>query len=496
LTPKPRNLFSRINRIIAAIIAGIMIFVVVGGYRYYSKVFLATETTDGSDVQTAVAQRGDLVLSASGTGTLIANSDATFGFETSGQVTDVYVKVGDQVEAGQVLAQLDSTLVQMNYVEAQQALQELYSAASIATIQQEIATAQDTEFYAHEWLKYLLSPEVIEAEENVAIAEQKLAEAQAEAKANPSDVADQNAKEKESAVTFLNEKLTQARAYYENEYLPANFGQYENVGSRRHPKQVLVTYIDPQTGEELPEIDGPSTDDIAIARNNYAQAQEIVKQGETFLEVLKAGVIPEGATGEKLNTLYGAQFALKKAKSALDATQLIAPTRGTVTSIDINVGEQGNISSAITISQLNQPYQLDTYIDGTDWSMAKIGNKVNVTFDLLPDTTFPGTVTLVYPELDSSSNSPLAHILVQLDKSISQNLPTGTGATVEVIGGEANNAILVPANAIHKTSNGGYAVYIIQNGRQVEQPVEIGLQGTAYVEIKSGPQAGTAVVTK
>jgi len=40
------------------------------------------------------------------------------------------------------LAQLDHTLAQMKYTEAQQALQELYSAASIATVEQEIATAQ------------------------------------------------------------------------------------------------------------------------------------------------------------------------------------------------------------------------------------------------------------------------------------------------------------------------------------------------------------------
>jgi len=181
LTPKPRTFFLVITRKITWIITAIVILAAVGGTTYYSKVFLATETKTGSEVQTTVAQRGDLVLSASGTGTLIANSDATFGFETSGQVTNVYVKVGDQVAAGQVLAQLDNTLAQMKYVEAQQTLQELHSAASIATIQQEIATAQDTEFYAHEWLEYLLSPEVIEAEENLAIAEQKLAEAQAEA---------------------------------------------------------------------------------------------------------------------------------------------------------------------------------------------------------------------------------------------------------------------------------------------------------------------------
>src|SRR5206468_985815 len=110
-------------------------------------------------------------------------------FKTSGPITQVHVKIGDQVEAGQVLAQLDDTLLQMKYAEAQQSLQELYSAASIATTEKEIATAQDTEFQARTWLSYLISPDVVDAEENLATAQQKLTDAQTEAKTNPSDAA-------------------------------------------------------------------------------------------------------------------------------------------------------------------------------------------------------------------------------------------------------------------------------------------------------------------
>jgi len=139
---------------------------------------------------------------------------------------------------------------------------------------------------------------------------------------------------------------------------------------------------------------------------------------------------------------------------------------------------------------------VDAYIDQSDWGVAKVGNKVNVTFNLLTNQTFPGTVTTVYPELVSSNNSSLVHILVQLDQSISQDLPAGTGASVAVVGGEANNVVLVPVNAIHKTESGKYAVTVIQNGKQSEQEVEIGLQNETYAEIKSGLEAGAIVVAK
>lgn len=473
-----------------------VVALVSAGYIYYSNVFLATRSTAGtSTTQTAVAQRGNLIVSASGTGTLIANSDATFGFGTSGQVSSVNVKVGEEVQAGQVLAELDSTLAQMDYTEAQQNLQELYSAASIATVEKEIATAQDTEYYAHEWLKYLLSPEVVEAEENLTIAQQKLADARAEAQANPSDAANQAVKEKEQAIAYLQDKLTQAQQYYENTYLPETFGVYENVGSRRHPKQALATYIDPKTGEELPEIDAPSADDLATARNNLAQAQQTIKDDQAYLEILKSGSIPEGATGSKLTTLYEAQLAVDNAKAALDKNLLIAPISGTVTALSVSVGQQVDTSTVITISQLGQPYLLDAYIDESDWSTAQIGNKVTITFDLLPEKTFPGTVTLVYPELDPSFEAALVHLRVQLDQSLSQDLPAGTGVSLTILGDEARNVVMIPVGALHE-SNGVHYVNVMQGGQKVKRTVEIGLKNDTYVEVKSGLEAGESVVTK
>ncbi|MGZ8874167.1 MAG: efflux RND transporter periplasmic adaptor subunit [Anaerolineales bacterium] len=485
----------RIKGNVILIIIVIALLITAGWYYYYQD-NASTQSASSAEVLTEVVRRGDLTLSASGTGILIAQTDASFGFETNGQVTHVYVKVGDEVEAGRVLAQLDNNLAQMEYVEAQHDLEELYSAASIATVQKEIATAQDSEFYAREWLEYLLSPDVIEAEENLAIAEQRLAEALAEASANPSNAATQAVKEKEQAVAYLKDKLTQAQAYYETTYLPETFGVYENVGSRRHPKEVLVTEIDLLTGEEVPEIDEPSAADLTTARNNYAQAQETVREGELYLEALSTGVIPDGGTGEKLTTLYEAQVALESAQSALESTQLVAPVRGTITSLDLSIGEQVDTSAVITISQLNQPYTLEVYLDETDWDKAQVGNQVNVTFDLLPEQTYPGTVTLIYPELSESFESSLVHLVVQLDQSLSQDLPAGTGATVDVVGGEAQGVVLVPVEAIQKTEDGKTVVTVVQNGGQSEREVELGLQNETYVEVKSGLEAGEMVVTE
>src|SRR5689334_18148100 len=235
-------------------IASILItLIAVAGYYYFKVKTSSQAITSDSAAQTAIARRGNLVLSASGTGTLVAQTNATFGFKTSGQITKINVKVGDHIEAGQVLAQLDDTLVQMKYVEAQQTLQELFSAASISNVQQQVATAQDTEAAARAWLTYLFSPTVIDAEDNLTNAEQKLSDAQAQAKANPSDAANKQIQDSQATVTYLKTKLDQAWTYYTDVYGPETFTEYKTVIKGRHRIQVVVTYADPVTGKELPD---------------------------------------------------------------------------------------------------------------------------------------------------------------------------------------------------------------------------------------------------
>ena len=110
--------------------------------------------------------------------------------------------------------------------------------------------------------------------------------------------------------------------------------------------------------------------------------------------------------------------ALETAEYNLNATKLIAPFSGTVTALNINVGDLASGSSAITISNIDQPYALNAYLDAKDWGQVKVGYAVDVTFDILPDQVFKGTVTNVYPTLDTtSSNSALVHITARLNDS-------------------------------------------------------------------------------
>ena len=116
-----------------------------------------------------------------------------------------------------------------------------------------------------------------------------------------------------------------------------------------------------------------------------------------------------------MTSLTEAKLALDSAQADLDGTELVAPVSGTITSISLNAGEEIGTSSVVTISNLNQPYALDVYLDETDWDKAKVGFEASVTFDLLPDESYSARVVQVYPVLDNSSGTSMVHILVELD---------------------------------------------------------------------------------
>ena len=87
-----------------------------------------TTTAEETTLQTARATVGDLLLYANGTGTVMPAEVSSFGFNSSGQVREIYVKIGNQVEAGDVLAQLDDTDAQIQLAKAQEAMSALTSA--------------------------------------------------------------------------------------------------------------------------------------------------------------------------------------------------------------------------------------------------------------------------------------------------------------------------------------------------------------------------------
>ena len=465
-------------------IALVALFVLAagGGYAYYQFAYLPAQTTSTeSELQTATVRTGDLVIYASGTGTLIASNEVDLAFETGGEVTEVLVEVGDVVQAGDLLAQVDDTSAQIALTQAKRTLLELTSANAIATAQEAMAAAQTTMQEALDHLEYVVSPQVLHWEEEVAAAEKAVVEAQAALDADPNNKDIQQAlKDAQDYLTRAKSNLGSAQAAYETDYLPTNF---------------TVKTVDQTTHRIAKYVAAPTEAEILEARAAYAAAQAALEEAKWLYSALTGGEVPENATGSGLTELEQARTEVESAQNSLDGTRLVAPISGTMMSLDLSVGDTvGSSTTIVTIADLTQP-RLEVFLDESDWPNVRVGYETEVIFDILPDNTYTGKVIQVDPGLYTSNNTSVVRAIVTLDEvGDAFNLPLGTTASVDVIGGRAENAVLVPIEALHQAGD-QYTVFVLENGELKLRVVQIGIQDLLYAEVISGLEAGEVVST-
>jgi len=119
-----------------------------------------------SQYQMATIGRGDLTATVGATGTVRARQTATLVWQANGTVDDVNVQIGDQVNAGEVLATLlksslpqNIILAEAELVSAQQALEELLgSDTDRAQAWITLRAAQDAFEKAYDYRQYLNYP--------------------------------------------------------------------------------------------------------------------------------------------------------------------------------------------------------------------------------------------------------------------------------------------------------------------------------------------------
>ena len=439
--------------------------VVGGGYLYYR----STQTTENISsepvLQTTKVRQGDLVLVATGTGTVIPIAELDFGFSTGGQVTQVLVSLGEEVQSGQILATVDSTSQELKLTQARSDLLELTSPLALANAWQSVIQAQENLEDAQN-IRYNLNYEVKQtaienAYADVVLAKTKLDKAQE----NYDKVSDLSVDDSRRANAYAS--LYDAQAAYDSTY--RNWDYYNNYSV---------------TPAEIEAADA----DVALAQAKLTEAQHL-------LAALRGDEVPVDATGSGLVKLKQAQLSVTSAQDDLDATELTAPIAGTIMTIKAQIGQSVGSGTVMTIADLNQPY-LEIFLDQSDWDKIEVGYDVEVIFDAFPDKLFTGHIVLVEPGLVSIANTLVVKGYVLLDTSSEiVELPVGLDAAVDVIGGRAEGAILVPIEALHESSPGVYTLFVMENGTPKLRMVEIGIKDIYYAEVLSGLEVGEIVTT-
>jgi HlyD family secretion protein len=458
----------------------IIIFVIIaaaaGGYYYYRQSTTTAEAASSTPLQTSTVKRGNLVISANGTGSVISENEVQLGSEIGGVLAQMNVAVGDEVKSGDVLAVIQPS-------------------DSDATIQSKLTSAKLDVLQAQKNLDDLNSTTTNEV--TLATAQSNLAQKQL------------NLIDTQTTLTELtNKRATMHGTRCDDDTIADYQDVYDRALSRWERSAHLTTsqeYQQLQTAAANLNwcSSAYSQAELDAADAEISNTQASIQLTQSQIAELQAQ-LSDLATGPDSLDVSIAQAKLDNAQAQLEVVEqesisstITAPFDGTILSISNSVGDTVGTTKFITMADLSQPY-LEVLLDETDLNNVGIGYQVSVTFDALPNQTFGGSVVAINPSLSNAFNVTAIQSTVKLDTSSfskPQNLPIGLSATVEVISDQAQNVLLIPVEALHEISDGTYGVFVMENGTPTFKTVEVGLMDYTYAEIKSGLNEGDVVTT-
>lgn len=231
------------------------------------------------------------------------------------------------------------------------------------------------------------------------------------------------------------------------------------------------------------------------SQEQVKNAEDQLKTQQEQLKLKKAGPTAAAIAVAQAQVAQ-ATAASKVIEAQLSNLQIVAPIDGTITQINVSLGEQSTSANPAIQLQSNAKFEINADIAETDIDKIKIGDKTLIDFDAFSkDKQYDGTVVKIDPAATIIQGVVYYKTKVILE-SQDEKIKPGMTANIEIITAEKENALAVPNQSIKK-ENGQNVIEFIQDQKTnttATKPVEIGLRGNSLTEIINGLKQGEEVI--
>jgi len=385
---------------------------------------------------TDTVRRSTISVLVSGTGSTIIADSVTVNPEISGTVEELYVTLGDAVEAGDRLYTISSSDVESQLLQAKASL--LQSKQSKTQASSSVSQAKNQLYSANTAL--------LQAEQNLD-----------DLRSQPATTPGRSAK-----IVLAKRAIVAAKAgvsQANTSVTAANLGLQVASANLTSAQQ---DYDDAVTATDNTVVTAP-IDGVVTALP--------VSVGSAVSAGTSSGSSSSGSSGSGAQTGSSAGGA----------------TTGSTTS-----SSSSSSGSAITISDLSD-LKVQISVSEADVPSLKLGQKATVTFDALPSGTTSGTVTLIAPNGTTSSGVVSYDVTVVLDDQ-PQGLRPDMTATADIMTQVAENVLVVPSTAVKTSGDTKYVEVLGADGSLTKVTVTLGVSDDTSAEIKSGLTEGATVV--
>ena len=458
----------------------IVLAVLVGGsllvFRYTSQ----AKEPPAPDYEVIKVDDGDMISTVSATGTIQPEDDVSLIFKAAGRVGEVLVKEGDSVTAGQVLARLETSDLDLAQAQAEIGLS--ISQAQLAKLKNAAS------------------------ESDVAAARAALESAQSAVESAREAATSAEASYRDLVAGPSNDQKTAASATVERARIMRDQAQsaYDQIASQPDAglmpqslqlQQATIDYATAQANYNV-AIAPPKPGQLAAAKSQIAQAKATQAQALASVAQAQASLnkLLEGGSEQDLAVadaqVTQSQLQVQQARLNKENTVLTTPIDGVVAKLNVKAGEvAGGAVPAATVTDLSR-FHIDVDVDEIDIGKLSEGQLVNVTLDAVSDAELTGHIERISQTPTNNGGVTAYNVTVVIDDA-NTPLRSGLSATASIVTEELKNVLRVPNRSVQiDRSTGKALVEKLVSGVPTQTEITLGARNDQFSQVLSGLEKG------
>ena len=228
--------------------------------------------------------------------------------------------------------------------------------------------------------------------------------------------------------------------------------------------------------------------DLQTAQASYQNAQADYNR---FENAFKTGGVTKQQLDQAKLGLVTSKSRLQQAKVNIGDTNIKATINGIVNKRYIEpgsvLGASTQMFDIVNVSKL----KLKVTVNESQVASLKLGNTVQVSASVYPDTKFSGRITFIAPKADTSLNFPVE---IEIANNSSNDLKAGMYGTAEFASNQQKQSLMVVPRNAFVGSVSSNQIFVAENGVAKLKTVAAGRILGDKVEIISGLSDGETVI--
>ena len=479
-----------------------------------------------SVAESVTVEKHNIIEEVSATGNVKPLSDLNLSFETGGQVSHVYVSVGDKVYQGQYLASLSNADLVAAVDQAKAGLK--IAQANLSSLKNGSTPEQ---IAVNESQVEKAKNDLVSAQINLTNSIKDVFTKSDDAVRNYIDLMFTNPRSQNPTLQFqtdfqLQNDIILERIAIENLLSSlgtsiANLNSATDINSALNIASNTLTTIQTFLQNMAFAVNKLSTDSqttltlwktnlstsrvsIDLSMSSFSTAVSQYQSAISALDIANSQLtlIKTGSTEDQLQAqeaaVEQAQANIDSAKAKLAKSIVISPINGVVTNINAKVGQtmQSGIT-AISVISFGE-YDIESYIPEADIAKIKIDDIATTTLDAYgSDTFFITSVIKIDPGETIIENVPTYKVTLKFASSSDSRIKSGMTANLDILTGQKDNVLAVPSRSAYSIDAQKYVKLIdVKNSKNTtETKIETGMRSIdGYVEIISGLKEGDKIL--